>query len=158
MFFSSGMNYYNPKPFVYPYSKDPFEKRAQIWANLAKGILLENSQTFISWDRAFYQLNAFFSEQTSELGDRTVWQLGKRTILDGYRGRFGSYEVGFLYPLLSLLDGYRETWGTMKKVSRNLIISKNTSLSIYWVKRVKQIWKSLDTLILERLHGKKNRS
>jgi hypothetical protein len=73
--------------FVFPYSPDSIVKRQQIWANLQKGILLEDRQIFINWRTPFNRVD-LYKEQRHNEGDRTLWHLGKRIVLDGYQGQF----------------------------------------------------------------------
>ena len=69
--------------FIYPYSDDNEQKRKEIWSNLQKGILLEDTQTFINWETPFNQLDNF-KEKRRDSGDRTEWYFGNRKILDGF--------------------------------------------------------------------------
>jgi hypothetical protein len=69
--------------FTFPYSRDQNEKRQQIWTNLQKGILLEDTQTLIPWSTPFFNLHRY-AEKWHKSGDRTNWYLGKHDILDGY--------------------------------------------------------------------------
>jgi len=73
--------------FTFPYSADITEKRKQIWDNLQKGLLFEDKQVLIPWLTPFNQLDTI-KERRHDMGDRTLWYLGKRTILDGYDGHF----------------------------------------------------------------------
>lgn len=73
--------------FTFPYSTDNTIKRQQIWDNLQKGFLFEDRQVLIPWLTPFNRLNKF-KEKREDSGDRTVWYLGKRTVLDGYVGNF----------------------------------------------------------------------
>lgn len=68
---------------AFPYSEDPNVKRQQIWANLQKGILLEDTGVLIPWNKSFASLDAY-AEKRLDSGDRTNWYLGKHVILDGY--------------------------------------------------------------------------
>jgi hypothetical protein len=68
--------------YTFPYSTDPDEKREQIWKNLQKGILLEDTLTFIPWLTQYKDIDKY-AERRSERGDRTVWYLGERKILNG---------------------------------------------------------------------------
>lgn len=69
--------------YIYPYSKNKDLKRLEIWSNLQKGILFEDTCTFINWDTPYNQLNKF-KKSRIDSGDRTVWYFGKRKILSGY--------------------------------------------------------------------------
>lgn len=69
--------------FVFPYSTDKEIKRQQIWNNLQKGILFEDTQVFIPWLTPYYNLNKH-AEQREESGDRIYWFLGRHKIFDGY--------------------------------------------------------------------------
>ena len=73
--------------FVFPYSSDKTIKRQQIWDNLQKGFLFEDKQILIPWLTPFNRLDNF-KEKRQDSGDRTVWYLGKRTVLEGYKGHF----------------------------------------------------------------------
>ncbi|MCG3164247.1 MAG: hypothetical protein POELPBGB_00001 [Bacteroidia bacterium] len=73
--------------FIFPYSTDKTEKRKQIWDNLQKGLLFEDERLLIPWLTPFNQLDNI-KEKRHDSGDRTLWYLGKRTILDGYEGHF----------------------------------------------------------------------
>ncbi|HRO75944.1 MAG TPA: hypothetical protein PLP27_07340 [Crocinitomicaceae bacterium] len=73
--------------FAFPYSSDLNVKRQQIWNNLQRGLLFEDQQTFIPWLTPFNRLD-YYKEKRHDSGDRTLWYLGKRTILDGYEGHF----------------------------------------------------------------------
>ncbi|MBI3233975.1 MAG: hypothetical protein HYZ42_08020 [Bacteroidetes bacterium] len=75
------------KSFDFPYSSDPLVKRQQIWSNLQKGLLFEDTQVLIPWLTPYSQLYKF-EEKRQIIEDRTRWYLGHRTILDGYRGNF----------------------------------------------------------------------
>lgn len=72
------------KSFIYPYSKDKDLKRKEIWSNLQKGILLEDTQTFIPWEMPFNQITQH-SKKRRDTGDRTEWYFGERIIFDGYK-------------------------------------------------------------------------
>jgi hypothetical protein len=67
--------------FHYPYSTDPNVKREQIWDNLQKGILLEDTNVFIPWATKYKNIGKF-AEKRIDANDRTVWYLGKQKILD----------------------------------------------------------------------------
>ena len=69
--------------FVFPYADDLETKRQQIWSNLQKGILFEDTGLLIPWLTTFTKINDL-SEQRRDSGDRTNWLLGKHEILDGY--------------------------------------------------------------------------
>jgi hypothetical protein len=69
--------------FVFPYATDKELKRQQIWENLQKGILWEESGILIPWSTAYDDLRKFAAEKTVK-GDRTIWSLGSHQILDGY--------------------------------------------------------------------------
>jgi hypothetical protein len=73
--------------FTFPYSSDTNVKRQQIWDNLQKGILFEDRQCFLNWLTPFHQMDNY-REERHDSGDRTLWYLGKRTVLDGYEGHF----------------------------------------------------------------------
>lgn len=75
--------------FIYPYSNDKEQKRKEIWSNLQKGILFEDTLTFINWETTFNHLNKF-KEKRRDSGDRTEWYFGKRKILDGYESNLES--------------------------------------------------------------------
>lgn len=81
------------KTFIFPYSTDKLEKRAQIWANLQKGLLLEDKQILIPWLTPFNQLDQY-REQRRDRGDRTLWYFGEHTIIDGYSGRLETMKWG----------------------------------------------------------------
>jgi hypothetical protein len=68
---------------TFPYSSDKDMKRQQIWDNLQKGILFEDSGVFISWWTPFAFIDKY-AEQRRDRGDRTNWFLGNHKILDGY--------------------------------------------------------------------------
>lgn len=77
----------NTKPiveFIFPYSANREEKRAQVWFNLQSGILFEDSKIFIRWDLPYSKIDAL-AENKRKSADRTNWYLGKRTILDGHQ-------------------------------------------------------------------------
>jgi len=69
--------------FIFPYSDDKEMKRKEMWENLQKGILFEDTKTLVPWLTPFADLGKF-SEQRKDSGDRTEWFLGKHQILDGY--------------------------------------------------------------------------
>jgi hypothetical protein len=69
--------------FIFPYSQDKQIKRQQIWDNLQKGILFEDTGTLLPWLTTFSAIHKF-AEQRRNSGDRTNWFLGKHDILDGY--------------------------------------------------------------------------
>jgi hypothetical protein len=69
--------------FVFPYSEDIETKRQQIWSNLQKGILFEDTGLLIPWSTTFTKINDL-AEQRRDSGDRTNWLLGEHEILDGY--------------------------------------------------------------------------
>ena len=69
--------------FVFPYSADKEVKRKQVWENLQKGLLFEDTGVLIPWLTPFGDLDKY-AEQRSDRGDRTEWFLGKHQILDGY--------------------------------------------------------------------------
>lgn len=73
--------------FAFPYSVDKLEKRKQVWNNLQRGLLFEDKQVLIPWLTPFNRLDNF-NEKREDRGDRTLWYLGKRTVLDGYEGHF----------------------------------------------------------------------
>jgi hypothetical protein len=68
---------------AFPYSEDYNEKREQIWTNLQKGILLEDTKVLIPWSTSFWSLDMYAEKQLNS-GDRTNWYLGNHVILDGY--------------------------------------------------------------------------
>ncbi len=68
--------------FIYPYSADFKVRREQIWDNLQKGILIENSGVFIPWKTKYKHLDKYKKERMDS-GDRTVWYLGKQKMLNG---------------------------------------------------------------------------
>lgn len=69
--------------FVFPYSDDKEVKRQQVWDNLQKGLLFEDTGVLIPWRTPFGDLDRY-AEQRRDNGDRTEWFLGKHQILDGY--------------------------------------------------------------------------
>lgn len=69
--------------FIFPYSIDKEIKRQQIWDNLQKGILFEDTGVLIPWLTTFADIGKIV-EQRKDSGDRTNWFLGKHEILDGY--------------------------------------------------------------------------
>lgn len=71
--------------FILPYSSDKLLKRQQIWDNLQKGILIEDIGVLIPWLTPFNKVDKF-KVKRHESGDRTIWYLGHRKILDGYEG------------------------------------------------------------------------
>lgn len=71
--------------FVFPYSNDKETRKQQLIDNLQKGLLLEDKGILIPWLTPFNKLYKF-QEQRRDRGDRTVWYLGQRTVLDGYIG------------------------------------------------------------------------
>ena len=89
--------------FIYPYSNDKEQKRKEIWSNLQKGILFEDTLTFINWETPFNQLNKF-KEQRRDSGDRTVWYFGKRKIIDGYE----SHIESMMWMYLPWTNPFRE--------------------------------------------------
>jgi hypothetical protein len=70
------------KKFHYPYSEDITIKKDQVWENLQTGLLFENNLTFLPWTLTYDNLNMYQIKKT-ESGDRTIWYLGERKILDG---------------------------------------------------------------------------
>lgn len=73
----------NKSEFIFPYAEEIPEKRKQVWENLQKGILLEDSGMLISWGTHYEQLENF-KENKKIRADRVEWDLGSRKILDGY--------------------------------------------------------------------------
>ena len=69
--------------FLFPYSEDKAIKQQQVWDNLQKGILFEDTGVFLPWVMPFSYLGKY-AEQRKDKGDRTEWFLGKHQILDGY--------------------------------------------------------------------------
>lgn len=53
-----------------------------MWEYLQKGILLENTRTFIPWTTQYKDI-ANYSQKQNDSGDRTVWYLGEQKILNG---------------------------------------------------------------------------
>ena len=74
--------------FVFPYSADKEIKRLQIWDNLQKGLLFEDTKAFIPWITPYSELDKY-SEQRKDSGDRTNWFLGQHKILDGTNSYIG---------------------------------------------------------------------
>jgi hypothetical protein len=74
--------------FIFPYSADKEIKRKQIWDNLQKGLLFENTQVFISWLTPYSELDNY-AEQRKNNGDRINWFLGQHKILDGLNSYVG---------------------------------------------------------------------
>lgn len=74
--------------FIFPYSTDKEIKRKQIWDNLQKGLLLEDTLIFIPWLTPYSKLDNF-AEQRKDSGDRTNWFLGQHKILDGINSYIG---------------------------------------------------------------------
>jgi hypothetical protein len=68
--------------FIYPYSVESNERRKQVWDNLQKGLLFEDTRTFIPWTTQYKDLDKF-KETKDERGDRTYWYLGQQKILHG---------------------------------------------------------------------------
>ena len=81
--------------FSYPYSDDKEIKRSQIWENLGKGILFEDTKILIPWLTPFSEIDKF-AEQRKDSGDRTNWFLGKHEILDGYTSYVGVMKWVFI--------------------------------------------------------------
>lgn len=69
--------------FIFPYADDKFEKREQLWGNLQKGILLEDSGVLIPWGIPYEEVDNL-KESKKIRADRVEWSLGKRIILGGY--------------------------------------------------------------------------
>ena len=74
--------------FTFPYSADKEIKRKQIWDNLQKGILFEDTQVLIPWLTPYSELDNY-AEQRKESGDRINWFLGQHKILDGLNSYVG---------------------------------------------------------------------
>ena len=75
----------NSKKYVYykyPYSNEIHDQRSSLIQNLTKGILLEDSDVFISWDTTYNQLNNY-ATQVNKKGDRTIYEFGVHKILNG---------------------------------------------------------------------------
>lgn len=81
--FSTHSNRTLDNTFVYPYSNEKEVKRKQVWENLAKGILFEDTKVLIPWLTPYADLDKI-AAQRKDSGDRTNWFLGKHEILDGY--------------------------------------------------------------------------
>ena len=84
-------------PFVFPYAEEEETRRAQIWDNLLKGILFEDTQLFIPWNTS-YEVIDTLAEQKRESGDRTTWFLGKHSILHGYPCYVGVMKWLYIKP------------------------------------------------------------
>lgn len=69
--------------FVYPYSSDNEIKRQQIWNNLQKGLLFEDTQVLIPWQMPYSEIDKY-AEQRTNSGDRTNWFLGEHKICDTF--------------------------------------------------------------------------
>ena len=74
--------------FIFPYSTDKAIKRQEIWSNLQKGLLLEDTGTFVPWITPYAELDKYV-EQRKDSGDRTNWFLGHHIILDGINCNIG---------------------------------------------------------------------
>ena len=114
------------KTFVFPYSNDLFEKRKELWANLQKGLLLEDNRVFIHWETPFNCLNNY-KEKRRDLGDRTEWYFGKHKILDGYESHPETMMWVYLpwtHPMTSVsenigtdFDGFKNFIGLKEKLT-----------------------------------------
>lgn len=81
--FATGQTQPLDASFIFPYAEDKEIKRQQIWSNLQKGILFEDTRVCIPWLTSFTAIDKL-AEQRKDSGDRTNWFLGKHEILDGY--------------------------------------------------------------------------
>jgi hypothetical protein len=105
------------KSFAFPYSSDLNVKRQQIWDNLQRGLLFEDSQSFINWLTPFNKVDNF-KEKRHDSGDRTLWYLGKRTVLDGYEGHFEVMKWVWLpwtNPITKISENIGHDFDGMKK-------------------------------------------
>lgn len=68
--------------YQFAYSTDAALKRQQIWDNLQQGIMLEDKGIFLPWSTPYSELDRY-KETRTDRGDRTLWYLGHRQILDG---------------------------------------------------------------------------
>jgi hypothetical protein len=66
--------------FIFPYSADKEIRHKQIWNNLQKGLLFENTQVLIPWLIPYFELDNY-AEQRENSGDRINWFLGQHKIL-----------------------------------------------------------------------------
>jgi hypothetical protein len=72
----------NPVKHHFPYSSIAVEKRKQIWDNLQVGIMLEDQGIFLPWSTPYSGLDRYTEKRTDQ-GDRSLWYLGHRRIMDG---------------------------------------------------------------------------
>ena len=103
--------------FAFPYSSDISIKRKQIWDNLQRGLLFEDHQSFINWLTPFNRVDNF-KEKRCDSGDRTLWYLGKRTVLDGYEGHFEVMKWTWLpwtNPIAEISENIGHDFDGMKK-------------------------------------------
>jgi len=84
--------------FVFPYSTDKEIKRQQIWDNLQKGLLFEDTQVFIPWSTSYWKINKY-AEQRKNSGDRTNWFLGEHKIFDGLNSFVGVMKWSWVNKL-----------------------------------------------------------
>ena len=96
--------------FIYPYSVEINERRKQIWDNLQKGLLFEDTQTFIPWTTKYKDLDKF-KETKEERGDRTYWYLGQQKVLNGLTCHIGVLKWKY-QPDNSNFDKVEENLGT----------------------------------------------
>lgn len=90
--------------FIFPYSADKEIKRREIWSNLQKGLLLEDTLTFIPWVTPYAELDKY-AEQRKDSGDRTNWFLGHHIILDGIGCNIGVVKWLFIKNKTSFSQG-----------------------------------------------------
>jgi len=110
----------NPiKEFIYPYSEDPIIKREQIWSNLQRGILFEDTQTYILWDTPFNFTNKY-KEKRIDQGDRTLWHFGERTILDGYKSNLQVFKF-LTWPWTNPIERASEFLGFEKEGHKKIL-------------------------------------
>ena len=103
--------------FAFPYSSDNNIKRQQIWDNLQRGLLFEDCQNFINWLTPFNRVDNI-KEKRHDSGDRTLWYLGKRTVLDGYEGHFEIMKWMWLpwtNPITEISENIGNDFDGMKK-------------------------------------------
>lgn len=74
--------------FIYPYSTDPEIKKEQIWKNLQKGLLFEDTGVLIPWTSTYLQIH-HLAVKKKKSADRTNYFLGEHDILDGFHSFVG---------------------------------------------------------------------
>ncbi|TDQ11502.1 hypothetical protein [Pedobacter metabolipauper] len=74
--------------FIFPYATDPEVKRKQIWENLQKGLLFEDTGVLIPWTATYMEIHRI-AVKRRDSGDRTNYFLGEHNILDGFHSFVG---------------------------------------------------------------------